>query len=126
MGLLDLQTDLTSLKYGAKLPAVRHEMGNKVSQASARVDDVQRIGVILTRAPGRKFAANQTLLQSAKIGNAVGNKLSSGGTLAGAVLAGVGAAVKASVGTGLFLTANAAKAGTGYHSVNPSVANNLF
>ena len=126
MGLLDLQTDLTSLKYGAKLPAVRHEMGNKVSQASARVDDVQRIGVILTRAPGKKFAANQTLLQSAKIGNAVGNKLTGGGTLAGAVLAGVGAAVKASVGTGLFLTANAAKAGTGYHSVNPSVANSYL
>ena len=26
MGLIDLQTDLTSLKYGAKLPAVRHTL----------------------------------------------------------------------------------------------------
>ena len=122
MALSDLQTDLTSLKYGASKPAVRHKMGNKVSQFSARIDDVKRLGTILTRAPGRKFAANQTLLQNAKIGSAIGNKLGSGGSIGGAVLAGLGAAFKATVGTGLFLTANAAKAGTGYHGVNPSVA----
>ena len=69
MPLSDLQTDLTSLKYGSKLPAVRHKMGNRVSQASARIDDVKRLAVILTQAPGRKFAANQILLQSAKIGS---------------------------------------------------------
>ena len=97
-------------------------MGNKVTRASARTDDVKRIGVILTRAPGRKFAGNQTLLASAKIGSAIGNKLDGGGTIAGAVLSGLGAAFKASVGQGLFLTANAAKAGTGYHSINPIVA----
>ena len=122
MALSDLQTDLTSLKYGASKPAIRHKMGNTVSQFSARIDDVKRLGTILTRAPGRKFAANQTLLQSAKIGSAIGNKLGSGGSVGGAVLAGLGAAFKATVGTGLFLTANAAKAGTGYHGVNPSVA----
>ena len=122
MALSDLQTDLTSLKYGASKPAVRHKMGNTVSQFSARIDDVKRLGTILTRAPGKKFAANQTLLQSAKIGSAIGNKLGSGGSIGGAVLAGLGAAFKATVGTGLFLTANAAKAGTGYHGVNPSVA----
>lgn len=118
MGLIDLQTDLTSLKYGAKLPAVRHKMGNKVSQASARVDDVKRIGVILTRAAGKKFAANQTLLKTAEIRSAVQGKK----TLAGAALAGLGVAFKASVGQGLFLTANAARAGTGFHSINPAVA----
>ena len=122
MGLIDLQSDLTSLKYGAKLPAVRHEMGNKVSRASARTDDVKRIGVILTRAPGRRFAANQSLLATAKIGSAIDGKFKDGGTVAGAVLAGVGAAFKATVGQGLFLTANAAKAGTGFHSINPIVA----
>ena len=118
MPLSDLQTDLTSLKYGSKLPAVRHKMGNKVSQVSARIDDVKRLAVILTQAPGRKFAANQILLQNAKIGSAISGKDS----LGKAVLAGLGAAFKASVGTGVFLTANAAKAGTGYHSINPSVA----
>ena len=122
MALSDLQTDLTSLKYGASKPTVQHKMGNKVSQFSARIDDVKRLGTILTRAPGRKFAANQSLLQSAKIGSAIGNKLGSGGSVGGAVLAGLGAAFKATVGTGLFLTDNAAKAGTGYHGVNPSVA----
>jgi len=124
MPLSDLQTDLTSLKYGSKLPAVRHKMGNKVSQASARIDDVKRLAVILTQAPGRKFAANQILLQSAKIGSSFdGIGLNSdAGSVGKAVLSGLGAAFKATVGTGLFLTANAAKAGTGYHSINPSVA----
>ena len=118
MPLSDLQTDLTSLKYGSKLPAVRHKMGNKVSQVSARIDDVKRLGVILTQAPGRKFAANQTLLKSADIADAALSKKGLGNM----VLGGLGAAFKATVGTGLFLTANAAKAGTGYHSINPSVA----
>lgn len=122
MALIDLKSDLASLKYGSNKPIVRHNMGNDVSQASARLDDVKRLAGILTRAPGLKFVANQSLLQSAKIGSAVGKKLGSGGSIAGAVLAGIGAAAKASIGTGLFLTANAGKAGTGFHSVNPSVA----
>ena len=122
MALIDLQTDLTSLKYGSKLPAVRHKMGNKVSQFSARIDDVKRLGTILTQAPGRKFASNQVLLQNAKIGSALKGKK----TIGGAVLAGLGAAFKATVGTGLFLTANAAKAGTGFHGVNPSVASSYL
>ena len=122
MGLLDLQTDLTSLKYGAKLPAVRHKMGNKVSQASARIDDVKRLGVILTQAPGLKFTSNQTLLQNAKIGSAIASK----DKLGGAVLAGIGAAFKATVGSGIFLTANAGRAGTGFHGINPSVASSYL
>ena len=122
MALIDLQSDLTSLKYGSKLPAVRHKMGNEVSQFSARIDDVKRLGVILTQAPGRKFASNQILLQNAKIGSALEGKK----TIGGAVLAGLGAAFKATVGTGLFLTANAAKAGTGFHGVNPSVASSYL
>ena len=117
MPLSDLQTDLTSLKYGSKLPAVRHKMGNKVSQVSARIDDVKRLAVILTQAPGRKFAANQTLLKSADIADAALSKKGLGNM----VLGGLGAAFKATVGTGLFLTANAAKAGTGYHGINPSI-----
>ena len=118
MGLIDLQTDLTSLKYGDNKPIVRHEIGNKISQASARTSDVKRIAGILTRAPGKKFGFNQVLLQKAKIGDAASGKKTIGGTL----LAVVGGAVKAAVGQGLFLTANAAKAGTGYHSINPAVA----
>jgi hypothetical protein len=126
MGLIDLQTDLTSLKYGDTKPIVRHKMGNKISQASARVSDVKRIAGILTRAPGKQFGFNQALLAKAKIGNAFGDKLGKGGTIAGAVLAGVGQALKSAVGTGLFLSANAAKAGTGYHGINPSVANSYL
>ena len=118
MGLIDLQTDLTSLKYGDNKPIVRYEMGNKISQANARTSDVKRIAGILTRAPGKKFGFNQVLLQKAKIGDAASGKKTIGGTL----LAVVGGAVKAAVGQGLFLTANAAKAGTGYHSINPAVA----
>ena len=118
MGLIDLQTDLTSLKYGDNKPIVRYEMGNKISQASARTSDVKRIAGILTRAPGKKFGLNQVLLQRAKIGDAASGKKTIGGTL----LAVVGGAVKAALGQGLFLTANAAKAGTGFHSINPAVA----
>ena len=126
MGLINLQTDLASLKYGSNKPIIRHEMGNTISPSDARFDDVKRLAGILTRAPGLKFAANQSLLQSAKIGSAVGNKLASGGTLAGAVLAGVGQAVKGAVGAGLFLSANARRAGTGYHGINPTVANSYL
>ena len=122
MALIDLQSDLSSLKFGDNKPIIRHNMGNTTTQASARVDDVKRLAGILTRAPGLKFVANQSLLQSAKIGSAVSKKLGSGGSIAGAVLAGIGAAAKASIGTGLFLTANAGSAGTGFHGINPSVA----
>ena len=118
MALSELKSNLSSLKFGDSRPIIRHEIGNTVSQASARLDDVKRLAGILTKAPGLKFAANQTLLQSTKIANAAFSKKGVGNM----VLAGLGAAFKATVGTGLFLTSNAGKAGTGFHSVNPSVS----
>ena len=118
MALSELKSNLASLKFGDNKPIVRHEIGNTVSQSSARLDDVKRLAGILTKAPGRKFAANQTLLQSSQIASAAFSKKGVGNM----VLAGLGAAFKATVGTGLFLTSNASKAGTGFHSVNPSVS----
>jgi len=118
LALSELKSNLSSLKFGDSRPIIRHEIGNTVSQASARLDDVKRLAGILTKAPGLKFAANQTLLQSTKIANAAFSKKGVGNM----VLAGLGAAFKATVGTGLFLTSNAGKAGTGFHSVNPSVS----
>ena len=107
MALSDLNTDLTSLKYGGSKPVIRHKMGNKVSQVSARIDDVKRLAGILTRAPGIKFAGNQALLAKAKIGSAFGNKLASGGSIAGAgfdrggALAGAAAGGSAATGGSL-------------------------
>lgn len=68
-GLINLQTDLKSLRYGSDNPYVTKDINNPPSsnqagmQITKRVDDLTRIGKMLIDRPGLKFLGNQALLQ---------------------------------------------------------------
>lgn len=67
--LIDLQTDLKSLRYGGDKPYVTKDINNPPTsnqtgmQINKRVDDVSRIAQMLVDRPGLKFIGNQALLQ---------------------------------------------------------------
>lgn len=68
-GLINLQTDLKSLRYGSDKPYVTKDINNPPSsnqtgmQITKRIDDLSRIGQMLIDRPGLKFLGNQALLQ---------------------------------------------------------------
>ena len=72
-GLINLQTDLKSLRYGSDTPYVTKDINNPPSsnqtgmQITKRVDDLTRIGKMLIDRPGLKFLGNQALLQQVNI-----------------------------------------------------------
>lgn len=67
--LIDLRTDLKSLRYGNDKPYVTKDINNPPTsnqtgmQINKRVDDVSRIAQMLVDRPGLKFIGNQALLQ---------------------------------------------------------------
>ena len=71
--LIDLQTDLKSLRYGSDKPYVTKDINRPPSsnqtamQITKRVDDLTRIGKMLIDRPGLKFLGNQALLQQVNI-----------------------------------------------------------
>ena len=70
MGLIDLQTDLKSLRYGAEKPYVTKDINNQPSsnsfaiEAQARIDDVQRLTKMFIDKPGIKYLLNNTALST--------------------------------------------------------------
>ena len=72
-GLLNLQTDLKSLRYGSDKPYITKDINNPPSsnqtgmQITKRVDDLSRISQMLIDRPGLKFIGNQALLQQVDI-----------------------------------------------------------
>lgn len=93
------QTQLNKLKFGEistigtepivtkKIPTGQKENGHSSNQASRRIDDLKRIGTILTQKPGLNYLANETLLNAAK----VTPKKDPTKTLAGNIISKVGA-----------------------------------
>jgi hypothetical protein len=87
-GLIDLQTDLKSLRYGSDKPYITKDINNPPSsngigmQISKRIDDTSRIAQMLVDKPGLKFIGNQALLQQTdtveKLQKASSNGLKSG------------------------------------------------
>ena len=71
--LIDLRTDLKSLRYGNDKPYVTKDINNPPSnnqtgmQILKRVDDVSRIAQMLVDRPGLKFIGNQALLQQVDV-----------------------------------------------------------
>ena len=67
--LIDLRTDLKSLRYGNDKPYVTKDINNPPTsnqtgmQINKRVDDLSRIAQMLVDRPGLKFIGNQALLQ---------------------------------------------------------------
>ena len=91
-GLINLQTDLTSLRYGSDKPYVTKDIGQAPStqvgrQIQSRIDDTSRIAQMLIDKPGLKFIANQALLQQVDIQDKLQKNRDGGNkTLAGAII----------------------------------------
>ena len=71
-GLIDLQTDLKSLRYGNDKPYVTKNIGQAPGsrigmEVQARIDDTSRIAQMLIDKPGLRFIGNQALLQQADV-----------------------------------------------------------
>lgn len=90
--LIDLQTDLKSLRYGSDKPYVTKDINRPPSsnqtgmQITKRVDDLARIGKMLIDRPGLKFLGNQALLQQVNIQDKIQKSKDKGKTTAGAIL----------------------------------------
>jgi len=91
-GLINLQTDLKSLRYGSDTPYVTKDINNPPSsnqvdmQITKRVDDLTRIGKMLIDRPGLKFLGNQALLQQVNIQDKLQKNRDKGKSLAGAIV----------------------------------------
>jgi hypothetical protein len=90
--LIDLQTDLKSLRYGSDKPYVTKDINNPPSsnqtgmQITKRVDDLSRIAQMLIDRPGLKFMGNQALLQQVNIQDKLQKAKDKGKTTMGAIL----------------------------------------
>ena len=90
--LIDLQTDLKSLRYGGDKPYVTKDINNPPSsnqtgmQITKRVDDVSRIAQMLVDRPGLKFIGNQALLQQVNIQDKLQKSKDKGRTAVGAIV----------------------------------------
>ena len=95
-GLINLQTDLTSLKYGSiplgsDKPYVTKNIGQAPSnqtglEISHRIDDVSRIAQMLVGKPGIKYLLHEAELQQVGVGQKIKKAQQGGKSLVGAVL----------------------------------------
>lgn len=91
-GLLNLRTDLKSLRYGSDKPYITKDVNDPPSsnqtgmQITKRVDDLSRIAQMLIDRPGLKFIGNQALLQQVDIQDKLQKSRDNGKTFAGALL----------------------------------------
>jgi hypothetical protein len=95
-GLINLQTDLTSLKYGSMplgsdKPYVTKNIGDAPSsqigsEISHRIDDVSRIAQMLIGRPGIKYLLHEAQLQQIGVGQRIKKAQQGGKSLVGAVL----------------------------------------
>lgn len=117
-GLIDLQTDLKSLRYGSDKPYITKNIGQAPGsrigmEVQARIDDTSRIAQMLIDKPGIKYLLNEALLQQINIDDKIRNRGNK--TVAGAVLGQLGNTL---VGTAKILGSTLAQVpvnGTGLH-----------
>jgi hypothetical protein len=122
-GLINLKTDLTSLKYssmplGSDKPYVTKNIGQAPSgqlgmEVQHRIDDTSRIAQMLIDKPGIKYLLNEALLQQTDVADKIRNRGNK--TVAGAVLGQLGNTL---VGTAKILGSTLAQVpvnGTGLH-----------
>lgn len=106
-GLLNLQTDLTSLKYssfalGSDKPYVTKNIGQAPSsqigsEISHRIDDVSRIAQMLAGKPGLKYLLHEALLQQVNVGDKIKKAQQGGKSIAGAVIQQAGSTLLSTV-----------------------------
>lgn len=117
-GLINLQTDLKSLRYGNDKPYITKNIGQAPGsqigmEVQHRIDDTSRIAQMLIDKPGIKYLLNEALLQQIDIDNKIKNRGNK--TVAGAVLGQLGNTL---VGTAKILGSTLAQVpvnGTGLH-----------
>lgn len=91
-GLINLQTDLKSLRYGNDKPYITKDVNDPPSsnqtgmQITKRIDDLSRIAQMLIDRPGLKFLGNQALLQQVDIQDKLQKSRDKGKTFTGALL----------------------------------------
>lgn len=117
-GLINLQTDLKSLRYGNDKPYITKNIGQAPGsqiglEVQSRIDDTSRIAQMLIDKPGIKYLLNEALLQQINIDDKIRNRGNK--TVAGAVLGQLGNTL---VGTAKILGSTIAQVpvnGTGTH-----------
>ena len=83
-GLLNLQTDLKSLRYGSDKPYITKDVNDPPSsnqtgmQITKRIDDTSRIAQMLIDRPGLKYLGNEALLQQVNVGDKIRKTRSKG------------------------------------------------
>ena len=90
-GLINLQTDLKSLRYGSDKPYITKNIGDAPGsqiglEVQARIDDTSRIAQMLIDKPGLKYLANEALLNQASNDMSIAKARKDGKSIAGAVL----------------------------------------
>lgn len=123
-GLINLQTDLKSLRYGSDKPYVTKDINNPPSsnqtgmQITKRIDDLSRIGQMLIDRPGLKFLGNQALLQQTDTVEKLQKASTKGGRALGKEALNI--AKKTAIGTAKIVGSTLAQVpvnGTGTHFV---------
>ena len=91
-GLLNLQTDLKSLRYGSDKPYITKDVNDPPSsnqtgmQITKRIDDTSRIAQMLIDRPGLKYLGNEALLQQVNVGDKIRKAKDKNKSTVGAVL----------------------------------------
>lgn len=124
-GLINLQTDLKSLKYssiplGSQSPYVTKDIGqapgNQIGrEIQSRIDDTSRIAQMLVDKPGLKYLANEALLQQTNIQDKLQKARDKGKTLGGAILQQLGSTAVNTVKIAASTLAQVPVNGTGTH-----------
>ena len=120
-GLLTLQTDLKSLRYGNDKPYVTKDINNPPSsnqtgmQGTKRVDDLSRIAQMLVDRPGLKHLGNEALLRQVGVQDRFEKSRKSGKSIAGSILKELGGTALATVKVVGSTLAQVPVNGTGTH-----------
>jgi len=124
-GLINLQTDLTSLKYGSMplgsdKPYVTKNIGQAPgsqigAEISRRIDDTSRIAQMLIDKPGIKYLLHEAQLQQIGVGERIRKAQKDGKSLVGAVLQQVGSTLLTTVKIAGSTLAQVPVNGTGTH-----------
>ena len=117
-GLITLQTDLKSLRYGNDKPYITKNIGQAPGsqigmEVQHRIDDTSRIAQMLIDKPGIKYLLHEAELQQVNVANKIKNRGNK--TIAGAVLGQLGNTL---IGTAKILGSTLAQVpvnGTGLH-----------
>jgi len=127
-GLINIQTDLTSLKYstiplGSDTPYVTKNIDNPPSsnqvaiEITKRIDDTSRIAKMLIDKPGIKYLLHEAELQQIGAGDKINKARKGGKTLTGAVLQQIGKTVVSTLKIAASTLAQIPVNGTGTHFI---------